>query len=73
MQEYQALAIIVDRETNKELYSFEFTCHFVSKYSSEDFMLSVAKEQALKIFEEKQKYQPNLKKYQNYFVDCVFI
>lgn len=77
MKLLKTLAVIVDRKTKTEIDSFEFDFEDHFAYDSVDPNISIAymyaKCRALNFFEQKQKYQPNLRKHKDYYVDCVFL
>lgn len=73
----RTLAVIVDRKSGKEVDSFEFDFedHFAYDFIDPNTSIAhmYAKGQAMRVFEEKQKYQPRLRKIGDWFVDCVFL
>lgn len=75
MKTVRALAVVIDKETKKEIDSFEFTFDWygVAFIGNSTMSCFYAKLEALKIFEQKQKYQPNLRKHQNYYIDAIVI
>ena len=75
MKLLKTLAVIVDRKSGAEIDSFEFDFKSYWGYIDKDSLAARidARAEALGIFEQKQKYQPNLRKHKDYYVDCVFL
>ncbi|UNY40470.1 hypothetical protein KLEP7_gp39 [Pseudaeromonas phage vB_PpeM_ KLEP7] len=75
MKSFKTLAVIIDRKSGVEIDSFEFDYELSWGYEDKDSLCTriSARGEALDIFEQKQKYQPNLRKHKDYYVDCVFL
>lgn len=59
------IALVSSREDRKVLYEFSFDT--TECYLSQNFIVYLA----VREFEEKQKYQPNLRKLQNWYIEAI--
>ncbi len=75
MKSFKTLAVVIDRKSGSEIDSFEFDYETSWGYDNKDSLSAriSARGAALDIFEQKQKYQPNLRKHKDYYIDCVFL